>query len=396
MSQGALFFAIYSAYLSRIAFGTGSYEAFRSSHGRDAVADDTVSFEARQQLFEQRKAEVLAHNSLNKSWTMVVNHFSDYTDEELRRMLGYKRVGGRWGQSPASGGSSFLQADEYGEDVDNEVVAAEVDWRQNLMKTSTWVRNQGACGSCWAVAAVGAMEMHNEKRGNGATRLSVQQAIDCVPNPRHCGGTGGCQGATGELLFEYSRTVGLVGEDQYSSGMCNSTTPSVKLTQFIRLPENEAKYLHHAVATKGPIVVSVDGGNWFGYGGGVFSGCQRDTVVNHAVLNVGYGKDTVSGKDYWLVRNSWGPEWGEKGYLRIERHMQDRAYCGTDNKPKDGVFCDDAPATVEVCGMCGIYSDSAYPIVASQSNPLRHHRRIRKATRYWGDASPVGAGAFAF
>jgi|Transcript_28112 cathepsin L len=385
MVKGSALFVIYTTYLLWTSTASGSYEDFRRAHGRDAVGDGSVSFDVRQQLFAQRKAEAVAHNSLNRSWTMAVNHFSDYTDEELQRMLGYKRVGGRWsqGSSVASGGSSFLQADEYEDDVENEVVAAEVDWRQNLQKSSTWVRNQGGCGSCWAVAAAGALEMHNERRGI-AKRLAVQQIIDCVPNPRHCGGDGGCKGATGELAFEYARIYGVMAEDGYN-GTCSGALPSaVKVAQFVRLPDNQVKYLHHAVATKGPVVVSVDGGNWFSYGGGVFSGCQKDTVVNHAVLAVGYGHDSSSGKDYWLVRNSWGGSWGENGYLRIERHMQDRAYCGIDNNPKDGVYCDNAPSQIEVCGMCGITSDSAYPVIPSYRNSLRHAKNNLKGTRLGG------------
>jgi len=394
MAQGAAFLVIYTNVLLRIATSSGSYEAFRRDYGRANASDDSVSFEVRQQLFAQRKAEAMAHNSMNKSWTKVVNHFSDYTDEELQRLLGYKRVGGRWSQtSAASGGSSFLEADEYGEDVENDVVAAEVDWRHNLQETSSWIRNQGACGSCWAVAAVGSVEMHMQKRGLSPKRLAVQQYIDCVPNPRHCGGSGGCRGATGELAFEYSRRIGLMSEDSYS-GHCDGSLPySVKLASFVRLPENRVKYLHHAVATKGPVVVSVDGGNWFSYGGGVFSGCQKDTVVNHAVLAVGYGHEPSSGKDYWLVRNSWGAGWGENGFLRIERHMEDRSYCGMDNKPKDGVYCDNAPEQIQVCGMCGIESDSAFPVIAAQRNTLRHHRNtmsMLKAKRL--DSGFVGRG----
>lgn len=392
MAPGAAFFVIYTSFLLRISSSSGSYEAFRQTYGRDAVTDDAVSFEDRKQLFAQRKQEVMTHNALNKSWKMAINHFSDYTDKELRQMLGYKRVGGRWSQaSAAPGGSSFLQADDYDEDVENDVVAAEVDWRQNLQKSSTWVRNQGACGSCWAVAAVGAVEMHNEKRGSAPQRLSVQQYIDCVNNPRHCGGTGGCHGATGELAFEYSRTNGLMSEDGYS-GCSAASNPAVKLQQFVRLPENRVKHLLHAVATKGPVVVSVDGGGWFGYGGGVFSGCQKDTVVNHAVLAVGYGHE---GKDYWLLRNSWGAGWGEDGFLRIERHMQERSYCGTDNKPKDGVYCDGAPDSIEVCGMCGIESDSAYPIIGASRNSLRHvAKKARISHRSFVNDVMQSGGAF--
>merc|ERR1719158_292550 len=107
-------------------------------------------------------------------------------------MLGYKRVGGRWSQGNAAGASSFIQEHEY-EMEDYEKLKSEVDWRQDLQKSASWVRNQGHCGSCWAVAAVGALEMHAEKAQGSVQKLSHQQMVDCIPNPKHCGGAGGCK-----------------------------------------------------------------------------------------------------------------------------------------------------------------------------------------------------------
>lgn len=365
-------------------FATQSYKSFREIHKR--VLDDSVSHEVRRQLYEQRKAEVEAHNSLNRSWTMALNKFSDFTEKELKARLGYKRVGGRWHQSSSVGSSgsigiassSLMQAvaDEYEGNVDSDDLASDVDYNRQGLKSAAWVRNQGSCGSCWAVAAAGAMEMQLERSQGIAKKLAVQQIVDCVPNPRHCGGSGGCKGATGELAFQYTRKHGIMYEDEYK-GKCSAAQASVKLNQFVRLPENSAKYLHHALATKGPVVVSVDGTDWFSYAGGVFSGCQKDTIVNHAALAVGYGHEPSSKKDYWLVRNSWGDDWGEKGHLRVERHMDDKAYCGVDNKPKEGVYCDNAPSEITVCGMCGITSDSAYPIIAGHGN-LRKGAQARK------------------
>jgi len=121
---------------------------------------------------------------------------------------------------------------------------------------------------------------------------------------------------------------------------------------------------------EGPVVVSVDGGPWSTYSSGVFTSCQQDATINHAVLLMGYGHDTSSSLDYWQVRNSWGAMWGEDGFIRIQRHTSDEGdagYCGTDYDPRQGVGCKGGPNTLPVCGMCGILSDSAYPTDVSEA-----------------------------
>ncbi|CAE7948532.1 unnamed protein product, partial [Symbiodinium sp. KB8] len=105
---------------------------------------------------------------------------------------------------------------------------------------------------------------------------------------------------------------------------------------------------------------------WTIYDGGIFNGCQKDATINHAVLLVGYGQDK-KGQKYWLIRNSWGADWGEEGYMRLLRHDGDESngghhgFCGTDYDPKVGVGCRGGPSSLPVCGMCGILSDSSYP-----------------------------------
>lgn len=358
------------------------YEKFRLVHRKDAE-QGSVSFAERQALFEARSAEVAAHNAQDKSWTMIVNKFADFTDGERRAMLGYKRVGGRWSRSP--GEASLLQTDssEIGE-IDISSLAKTVDWTTK-MNFSNFVHNQGACGSCWAHAAVGALEAHAELSTGLQTKLATQEIIDCTANPRHCGGTGGCHGATAELAFEQARQRGIAQLDSYTgvSGKCPQSAPSaLKVKSFVRLPENKESYLLHALANSGPVVMSVDAENLFMYNSGVFSGCQPDTVVNHAVLGVGYGKDKKSQKDYWLIKNSWGEGWGEKGYLRVQRFNDDNAYCGTDTKPQEGVYCDEHPASIRVCGMCGATSDSVYPVIPPKT-ALRQQRQdmLAKVTK---------------
>jgi cathepsin L len=94
----------------------------------------------------------------------------------------------------------------------------------------------------------------------------------------------------------------------------------------------------NAVATLGPIAVSVDASHWHDYETGVFNGCdyKENMDVNHAVVMVGYGTDEQYG-DYWLIRNSWGTHFGENGYIRLKREPE--AICGTDYTPVDGTAC---------------------------------------------------------
>merc|ERR1712137_1057393 len=114
-----------------------------------------------------------------------------------------------------------------------------------------------------------------------------------------------------------------------------------------------------AVADVGPVAISLaaSGFAFQGYGGGIVSNCG-DFVMDHAVQLVGYGSE--DGKDYWLVRNSWG-SWGESGYIRLRRYGEGNEPCGTDSKPQDGDACEGDDTPRSYCGECGILSASSYP-----------------------------------
>jgi len=276
-------------------------------------------------------------------------------------------VGGRWGAEPSS---SFLEFDEYEDakhEIDTSKLASEVDWQHKMKSASqSWIKDQGSCGSCWAAAATSVLEMQLERQLGTAKQLSHKHFVDCTPNPGHCGGTGGCQGATGELAYEYARSYGVASQDAYSKNQvkCNTVDPSaVRLTSFVRLPQNKANHLLHAVATVGPVVVSVEASGLYSYHTGVYAGCQKDATVEHAMVAVGYGHATESKQDYWVLQNSWTPTWGEDGRMRMERHMTPNSWCGTDYDPLKGIGCPGGPTKIPVCGMCGIESDTIYPVL---------------------------------
>jgi cathepsin L len=247
-----------------------------------------------------------------------------------------------------------------------------VDWRTKGIVTA--VKDQGHCGSCWAFASTAVIESHVAKNSGLLFDLSVQQMAMCAPNPNKCGGTGGCAGSTAEIAFDYvSKSTGLYQEYQYSYASyygsdyaCTIPTtgaPVATIGGFVKLPENNYTALMNAVAQLGPIAISVDASTFGAYKSGIHDGCnQVNPDINHAVVLMGYGNE--AGKDYWLVRNSWAPGYGEKGYIKVLRTSDEEGRCGMDVTPHDGSACEGEDDAVKVCGTCGILYDTAYPLGA--------------------------------
>jgi cathepsin L len=242
-----------------------------------------------------------------------------------------------------------------------------VDWVAQGKVTAT--KNQKSCGSCWAFSVTETMESMYAIQNNATPPiLAPQQLVDCMPNPDECGGTGGCEGATQQLGFNYTVGAGLTLEASYPytarDGTCKTTTPAVKNGGMVSLKTNDYTDLATAVATVGPIAISVAAGGfgWQIYGGGVYNKGD-DFEMDHAVQLTGYGiDDKFDHKMYWSVRNSWGPSWGEGGYIRLERFGEGKEPCGYDKNPADGAGCKGDPNTpIQYCGMCGVLSSSSYP-----------------------------------
>jgi len=147
------------------------------------------------------------------------------------------------------------------------------------------------------------------------------------------------------------------------TGTCDTTKPiAASVEYYVKLPANDANAVAEAIANVGPLTVAVDASNFHMYQGGIFDGCSfNDSIeINHAVTMVGYGHE--NGVDYWLIRNSWGEDWGEEGYMRLKREPAHT--CGVDEKPADGSGCTGSPDEVTVCGTCGVVYDVVYPVPA--------------------------------
>jgi len=361
-----------------VKMASSSFHEFMTSFGRD-YTPGSPEYVQRMQLFNERVEQMMRHNAKpDRLWTAGLSALSDRTDEELSMLRGWKR-------GPESGGMGGFSLLAEKAEILKELPES-VDWSH--LATFQPSIDQAACGSCWAVAAAGMLQAHNEIHiGNNRT-FSAQQLVDCVPNPHSCGGTGGCEGATVELAVDYVNRVGLKStEDVPYVGVaqkCNDGSDgalsllrgsssvgqrrvSTGLQGWSKLPENQARPLMQALL-EGPVAISVSAEDWAMYRSGIFDGCPRDSIIDHAVLLLGYGKD--ASYNYWTVQNSWGNSWGEDGRIRLLRHnsaAEDDDFCGTDNRPADGTSCQPYPDSVRVCGMCGLLYDS---VTVHFTNPI--------------------------
>jgi len=315
----------------------------------------------RASIFASNLAQIHAINADykagRKTWYAAVNKFTDLSEQEMKQFKGYNKRMSRRSALPVVGARDLTLTD----------LPAAVDWRDK--KVVTDVKNQGQCGSCWTFSTVETFESHIAIKTGKLFVLSEQQIVSCAKNPGKCGGSGGCEGATQEIAFNYTRDAGgLSLESSYpyqgSDSTCDSTKvkPVATIDGYVKLDSNNATQLQAAIAQVGPIAISIaaSGFAFQLYGGGVLSGnCGWD--IDHAVVAVGYGVDSSTNQGFWLVRNSWGAGWGEAGYVRIFRSTTATPEaCGTDSTPGDGDGCPDGPQTIQVCGECGILSDSSY------------------------------------
>lgn len=194
--------------------------------------------------------------------------------------------------------------------------------------------------------------------------------LDCTANPNSCGGTGGCGGATATIAINSIISLGGLASEwtyPYSSyfgtaAKCQNGTlrakPFVKVKSQIKLPSNEQEAVLQTISQTGPLIVNVDASSWQDYEAGVYDGCGANATIDHVVQLVGFGHDAVAKSDFWIVRNSWAPSWGEEGFIRLARPAT--AVCGYDNSPLEGNGCNGGPPDVKVCGQCGILFATSY------------------------------------
>ncbi|XP_010017508.1 PREDICTED: cathepsin S isoform X2 [Nestor notabilis] len=189
--------------------------------------------------------------------------------------------------------------------------------------------DMGACGSCWAFSAVGALEAQVKLKTGTLVSLSTQNLVDCSVSY----GNRGCSGGFMTTAFQYIiDNNGIDSDESYpykaENGTCqyNASTRAATCSKYVELPHADEEALKDAVANVGPVSVAIDATQptFFLYKSGVYDDPQCSQEVNHGVLIIGYG--TLDNKDYWLVKNSWGVRFGDEGYIRMVRNHKN--HCG--------------------------------------------------------------------
>jgi len=276
-------------------------------------------------VFSDNYNFILNHNAHQKSsYTLALNKFADLTQQEFKTLYTHTIQPSTTPKNVAITATTLTDLPDS------------VDWRQKGAVSAVY--DEGICGSDWAFAAVGGLEgLYFNIHGN-LVLLSEQQLIDCSS----AFGNQGCQGGSIDPAYQYVTQYGIESAASYpylqeqNTCLYNESQVVLSISGFTDVPVNDNYQLQVAVAQQVvSAAVEADGQGFQFYSGGIYSDPACGTVLDHAILIVGYGSQ--NGSDYWIVKNDWGSSWGLEGYIWLAR------------------TADSAP------GQCGIAQGASYP-----------------------------------
>ncbi|XP_045762819.1 cathepsin L-like proteinase [Maniola jurtina] len=299
-----------------------AFASYMSRHDRNYEDDQ----ELRKEIFRNNWRRVIEHNKKNLGYTLTLNKFSDWTEEELANLRATRPSGEHVGSVP------FPHTEEEVEELVKELPDY-YDMRIEGFISS--VKNQGSCGSCWAFSTTAAVE-GALARSNGGRDLDLaeQSMVDCAWGFNNMG----CRGGQVKGSFKYILKHGLPTQMEYGlyldeMGKCHreNMTSLYKIKGFAAVPPLSVNAMKVALYKYGPVTVSINANKAvMGYNSGIFfDPTCNDSGPNHGVAVVGYGKR--DGADYWIAKNSWGEDWGQDGYILFSAtdnncHLLENAY----------------------------------------------------------------------
>ncbi|KAK7099382.1 procathepsin L-like [Littorina saxatilis] len=274
--------------------------AWKEKHGK---VYSSVQEETRAHALWLRNMDFIqSHNSRSDvSFTLEMNEFGDQESTA----------------EPHQPQSSPLR---YAPEVNNNFLPrappASFDWTKRGVVSP--VRNQGMIGKSDAFAVTEDLESLHAINTGQLVPLSVAEVVGCCSSP---------QGMLEPDIYEcISRHGGLCSEQSYPpssrtaacmNASCQAVANDAKVTAHI--PKGDETRMLTAVLER-PLVVYIDASesSFQFYQAGVYEDSRCGHTLDHALQLVGYGQD-AQGKPYWILKNSWGASWGNKGYIWLRR-----------------------------------------------------------------------------
>jgi len=356
------------------------FQAFHSLHEKTYKLNSEEGLN-RYRIFKKNVAWIKEENAKLGKVVYGITQFSDLTHEEFveKHLMkpevfqkGMEKIFNRPLRFLAEKEVHYHQHVHYhhqentneknGGDDNHNLTVGDIDHR----KYDNVIKNQGGCGSCWAFAAIGAIENNYRQLMGSMTTFSEQYLVDCDNRDS------GCDGGWPSNTFEWIANNGIV-EDRFapyegSQGDCKTKLDKlqyhvVKGAEMFS-SENQPQTEWDNLLAKGPIVVGMDASfDGFGmYRPNTFEPLRPRycSNPNHAVVAV--GKVTENGEEFLIVRNSWGKSWGYGGYFKITRskncHITDlgwlpQVYKGKVPDPNDKPEPEPASDCVKLYGRGG-------------------------------------------
>merc|ERR1712203_794650 len=265
------------------------WEGWKTVHQKSYHSAEEEKF--RMKIFMENKQKIAKHNTRfhkgHHNYQLEMNHYGDLLTHEFQGMMNGYRMDLKQNGTGLLGATYISPA--------NVELPKNVDWRTSGAVTP--VKNQGQCGSCWSFSATGSLEGQHFRKTGKLVSLSEQNLVDC--STRY--GNHGCNGGLMDFAFKYIKENGGIDtEESYPyEGMddtCRYHREDRGATDigFVDIPQGDDE-----------------------------PNCSPMNL-DHGVLAVGYGIE--EGQDYWLVKNSWGTEWGDEGFIKMARNKNNQ--CG--------------------------------------------------------------------
>lgn len=267
-------------------------------------------------IFKKNYIMIDEHNNKNvHNFTLGMNYFGDFNSQEYSKVKGYYNLEKKnISLIPLRHKMSYPIPDS-------------IDWRaENLV---TPIKDQGQCGSCWAFSTTGVIEGAHAKQTGNLVSLSEQQLVDCSAGNYGCGG-----GWPSLALENIIKRGGIDTEKSYpyhgddESCSYNKSNIGASIKSVVNITKYNMTELVNAIGIIGPVSVAIDASDptFQFYRGGIYTStlCSPESL-DHAVLAIGYGI-TSNRTKYFIIKNSWGMDWGEEGFMYFNRDINNM--CG--------------------------------------------------------------------